>query len=968
MTYNLWPKGSQWRKWDLHVHTPASFHWKGGKVLGDMTVEEKEVVFRQLLTAIENADVAVFCFTDYWTFNGYIEFMHYLKRSKLPLSKAVFPGMELRVEAPVDYRLNVQVVLSNSLSDQELIDFKSKLCIGGTNRPISDEAIRAFAKTLDASKAKVHGFEDPEHLCDNDLLLLGAMTIEVTRHSLGQALQSIPAGKGYIILPYDTSDGLLKLDWKTHPHADNYFMQTAHGFESRNQEVVELFLGIETNKNRGFIENFRKTLDHKQKPVICGSDAHRFADYGRYPGSQITWVKADPTFEGFKQIFAEPRERVRIQSSGPEDKTPYLVIDKVRFIDNTGTKIFPTDWIELNENLNTIIGGKSSGKSLLLYHIVKTVAPDLLEKRSQEITIPTYSFGDPEQLDFEVRWKDGRIDRLSDPPDQKNREIEFIPQMYVNALAEKEGRESLYQLIESILEQDSGYKRFMEQMRDSISQIETTIEQDRATLLKLRDDLRLLKAEKKDIGDPAAIEKEIERLSLKIDKLREESGFTPEERQSYERLLRHERIQRERQHRYESLYEAITNQITTVSKLQAQVSGALRTLPVDPRLDGFGKRLLDGLSVSAAIAVTGSFSIIAKSQRTLADKTRVKAVQCERNAHRINELLKPYREKVRDQQELDTLSKQLKQQQEAQRSLLAKQKQIESTIGAGIEARENLFKSYGQLIGCFKSVVMKLQQDEYAKIDEEIVLEASLNFDTKRFWTCFCDLFDLRWSLGSVFGPSFDEHSEFHFSDANHIETITSIFETLSKQPNPNLKFKGNATANDAISQLFKNYFEIGYNIRYKADDILNMSPGKRGLVLLQLILHISNAIHPILIDQPEDNLDNRTIANELRNFLKTKKLMRQIIMVTHDANLVVLTDAENVIVSNQAGQQVEQENAEFRFEYVSGALEHSNRKKDGTSSGILFSQGIREHVCDVLEGGEEAFRKRAQKYGFSNL
>ena len=58
------------------------------------------------------------------------------------------------------------------------------------------------------------------------------------------------------------------------------------------------------------------------------------------------------------------------------------------------------------------------------------------------------------------------------------------------------------------------------------------------------------------------------------------------------------------------------------------------------------------------------------------------------------------------------------------------------------------------------------------------------------------------------------------------------------------------------------------------------MSPGKRGLVLMQIILHISNAEHPILIDQPEDNLDNRTIFNDLNEFVKSKKIQRQILLV----------------------------------------------------------------------------------------
>ncbi|MGF2727640.1 hypothetical protein ACQTH0_25955, partial [Klebsiella pneumoniae] len=75
----------------------------------------------------------------------------------------------------------------------------------------------------------------------------------------------------------------------------------------------------------------------------------------------------------------------------------------------------------------------------------------------------------------------------------------------------------------------------------------------------------------------------------------------------------------------------------------------------------------------------------------------------------------------------------------------------------------------------------------------------------------------------------------------------------------------------------------------------------------------------------------------------------RQIIMVTHNANLVVGTDAECVIVSNQSGQRSGIENSEFRFEYYTGSLECSFTSQD--DSGRLHTRGIREHVCEILEG-----------------
>lgn len=181
----------------------------------DMSSDEKESSFQELLNTIESSDVAVFGFMDYWTFDGYIQFIDYLNHNNIKITKTIFPGMELRIEAPVDYRLNIHVLLSNSLTIQQLEDFKSQLTIGSLDRRISDESIVEFAKSLDASKAKHHGFDDPKSLSPNQLLQLGSSTIVITKESLRKAMTSVPAGTAYIILPYDTSDGLLKLDWKS---------------------------------------------------------------------------------------------------------------------------------------------------------------------------------------------------------------------------------------------------------------------------------------------------------------------------------------------------------------------------------------------------------------------------------------------------------------------------------------------------------------------------------------------------------------------------------------------------------------------------------------------------------------------------------------------------------------------------------------------------------------------------------
>jgi ABC-type Mn2+/Zn2+ transport system ATPase subunit len=141
------------------------------------------------------------------------------------------------------------------------------------------------------------------------------------------------------------------------------------------------------------------------------------------------------------------------------------------------------------------------------------------------------------------------------------------------------------------------------------------------------------------------------------------------------------------------------------------------------------------------------------------------------------------------------------------------------------------------------------------------------------------------------------------------------------------------------------------------------MSPGKKGTVLLLLFLELSSSENPILIDQPEDNLDNRTIYDLLCKMIRRKKRDRQIIIVTHNANLVVNTDAENVIVANQEGQDSSTVNdiCRTKFEYANGPIELSfTSVRFGK---LLSKMGIKQHICDILEGGKEAFKLRELKY-----
>jgi predicted ATPase len=140
-------------------------------------------------------------------------------------------------------------------------------------------------------------------------------------------------------------------------------------------------------------------------------------------------------------------------------------------------------------------------------------------------------------------------------------------------------------------------------------------------------------------------------------------------------------------------------------------------------------------------------------------------------------------------------------------------------------------------------------------------------------------------------------------------------------------------------------HISVQYSVRYDGTDIRNLSPGTRGIVLLLLYLALDQSDdRPLIIDQPEENLDPKSIFDELVPLFAQAKLQRQVIMVTHNANLVINTDADQIIIA-EAGT------------HVPGAMPPISYR-----SGGLDEEDIRKRVCAILEGGEDAFKERARR------
>lgn len=137
-------------------------------------------------------------------------------------------------------------------------------------------------------------------------------------------------------------------------------------------------------------------------------------------------------------------------------------------------------------------------------------------------------------------------------------------------------------------------------------------------------------------------------------------------------------------------------------------------------------------------------------------------------------------------------------------------------------------------------------------------------------------------------------------------------------------------------------YFEPRYELRLGGKNLNQLSPGEKGLLLLVFYLHLDKEKTPLIIDQPEDNLDNDSIFTVLARCIREAKKSRQVILVTHNPNLAVGADAEQIL-------HVTLDKADdYKFTYESGSIENPR---------------INDAIVKILEGSRPAFVQRRLKY-----
>ena len=273
-------------------------------------------------------------------------------------------------------------------------------------------------------------------------------------------------------------------------------------------------------------------------------------------------------------------------------------------------------------------------------------------------------------------------------------------------------------------------------------------------------------------------------------------------------------------------------------------------------------------------------------------------------------------------------------------------KTIHEQIGKTVEEYRRLYEPVQEFVKSAAQMDMHLPLDFDVRIEESNFQEQFFNRISRQSRGTFSGIDEsnhlMRGLLTEVTFGDVDSTLKFletiddmlHFDRRESgADRETKIFDQLRKGGDPQ----------DIFDYLYgMSYLAPRYSLTFDQQEISQLSPGERGLLLLVFYLLVDKDDIPIIIDQPEENLDNQTIFKVLVKCIKAAKQRRQVIMVTHNPNLAVVCDAEQIICATC-------DKATNTFHYVSGGIE---------------SPEIKAAVIEILEGTEPAFKNRKRKYG----
>jgi hypothetical protein len=973
-------RGSEWLRWEPHIHAP-------GTIFNDQFGADSWDTYLAALEAV-TPTLSAIGITDYYGIDTYQRVLAEKRAGRLPDCQLLFPNIEMR--------LAIGTVRGNFVNVHLLVDPADDDHVEQINTILSRLTFRVDDQDYGCTAAQLTRLGrhlDKSLTDDRAALAHGSQQYKVSLDDLRKALDNTWARENVLVAVAAGGDG-------TSGVRDGADATLRRGIE-RFADIIfsgspgdrDFWLGLKDGIDADSIRDQYGSL----KPTMWGCDAHDMAKVGKPDLDRYCWIKGAATFDALRQACIEPR-RSFVGLSPTAGATASQVISRIEI---QGAPWALTPDIGLNSGLVAIIGARGSGKTALADMIAVGCDAFPAKHNRQSFISRANDDGYLAGASVAVTWSDGgsaEVRRLDEPVrdewDSYPR-ARYLSQQFVDELCSSAGMtDALLAEIERVIFEShpvadrDGAVTFADLLDQKAARYRDARHREESALASLSERIgaemektKLVATLKAQVDEKTKL---IERYTA--DRARLIPKGSDKETARLLALTAAAEKARSNIRYFANQQQSLTSIRDEVADHRAnQAPEALRSLKEkyktaridDPQWDAFLLQhagdvdavLTDRLTAAekSMIAWKGAAPAVGPDDVPLlpdtADLERTALAPLEAEIRRLEKVIAADKDTAN---KLAAIAKRIAEEGQLLQTLTERLVDCEGAKDRAVSLtaeREQGYKRVFEAILGEEAVLKTLYAPLMAKLSEVGGSVQKLTFSVERSADMAAwakrgeDLLDLRKPPFMGQGALQREaepmlRASWEKGDAAAVSAAMAAFRTryqeellgASKVPKGD---QGYRTWSRSFAQwLFStDHISLRYSIDYDGIDITKLSPGTRGIVLLLLYLALDEADdRPLIIDQPEENLDPKSIFDELVGLFQAAKNKRQVIIVTHNANLVVNADADQIIIANVGP-------------HVSGALPPITYVAGG-----LHDEAIRNSVCLILEGGERAFLERARR------
>jgi ABC-type lipoprotein export system ATPase subunit/PHP family Zn ribbon phosphoesterase len=948
-------KCSRFYRVDLHLHSPLSYDWKNEKTANydpDVKLNRltsiKDIndgILKAYVDKLIQKKLDLVAITDHMRYSFGLKLAEYARSNNLKL--LVLPGVEInvKVDQPLikDFRVHMLAIFPPDVGDKIERIFPSS---------IEAESKRTGKEEIACSKLE----DITSKVRDN-----GGICIAAHIYNPSGARYAYTKSAELLLEPLDKTEGQAK---------DDFYKKVGDAVKPELYKFDGLQVKVATESI-----HFCDAAGELRVPLILGSDAHHVEKFG--DEASIAFVKMGRLdFSCFKEAFQFPDTRIRFKTNIEVCNPPRILGIRIIGKANNERAFFKNLVVGVSDNLTCIIGPRGCGKSALIdaarYTMGYNRTLGQIEKLKNQVVDRQNHTLEESQIEILYQKQDGAIHKIQATYD--NREF------YNTKIFDSEGNELNISDVETCGDYPLNLYGWNE-----LELLGENPQSQRENLDKFIKELNPLKEENRKLYEELIDNKT--HITIQIEQLEKYFVVKPGQH-SFLRLKEYEKeFQRintpeiadkfkdldeitQKLDFLEDLSKAIAITATTISKFNIipyeeskKRNASISTWTVD-----FLKRLgMESLN-DEILKQKGVLSGQLKSINDIIEKEKT-SLQNSRNG-----TFKAIRSVIGQE---DAISIDLRDT--AKKRLDSVREQFTS-YGVELKVLEELLAQRQGIISKIKDVKKRIfatRHAEISKIEEKIsivndqdfsiALKLNQDLDRNRLLSALKDNnvgmnFHGQWKNKKVPNVLVSKLDPFAFVDSilqqdikqlmhkirvtdNNVDVEYEIDQGYSKKLiEDNIPFetlgdlgvkKYDKEKLNKLLTLQEIEYDDEFFITLGGKAIQHCSPGQRCSAMLPIVTLTSNA--PIIIDQPEDNLDNRLVSRAIFKILAKLKESRQIIVATHNPNIPISGDAEQVIVFNPIGTI-----------------------KD---FGSIDEASIIQNIIELMEGGREAFEKRKKKY-----